>query len=269
MRNLQAMTLKTLNLPKNILNFIVSIALLTSCSTLHSAQLNSQNLPSTEPTEGSLLRGSVIEHLLVTDDAQDGDEGDDEDVTQNDSEDTDIKKNNSFVETGDFDWPVDEARLTRGFKIPGKTAEPVRVKKSKKYAKNSRRQKRSRRPHLGIDLASAKGTAILASQTGTVIYTGKDFRGYGRMVMIESAQGFATLYAHLDKIHVLEGQKVTRGEVIASMGRTGRATGVHLHFEIRDDHGPVDPLKFLPNGVIYSQALMESDRIKREITRFN
>jgi murein DD-endopeptidase MepM/ murein hydrolase activator NlpD len=264
------MTLKTQNLTNSALKFIVSIALLTSCSTLHSAQLNSQSLPSTEPNEGSLLRGSVIEHLLATDEVQDGDNNsEEEDIAQNDQENTDIKKQDSFVETGDFDWPVDEARLTRGFKIPGKTAPLKQVKKSKKYAKNSRRQKRSRRPHLGIDLAAAKGTAILASQTGTVIYTGKDFRGYGRMVMIESAQGFATLYAHLDKIHVLEGQKVSRGEVIASMGRTGRATGVHLHFEIRDDHGPVDPLHFLPNGTVYSQALMESDRLKREITRFN
>lgn len=123
-----------------------------------------------------------------------------------------------------FDWPVDNARLTRGF-LPQK-----------------------RRPHLGIDLASSRGTPILSAQRGTVIYTGRDFHGFGRMVLVESGYGWATLYAHLDKIHVSEGQKISRGEVIGSMGRTGRATGVHLHFEIRKEKGPIDPLPLLPDG---------------------
>lgn len=121
-----------------------------------------------------------------------------------------------------FDWPVDRARMTRGF-LPNK-----------------------RRPHLGIDLAAPKGTPILAAQAGTVIYTGREFRGYGKMVLIESGSGWATLYAHFDKILVSEGQKVRQGEVIGAMGRTGRATGVHLHFEIRKDRGPIDPLPLLP-----------------------
>lgn len=121
-----------------------------------------------------------------------------------------------------FDWPVDRARMTRGF-LPKK-----------------------KRPHLGIDLAAPKGTPILASQSGTVIYAGREFRGYGKMVLIESGDGWATLYAHFDKILVSEGQRVHQGEVIGAMGRTGRATGVHLHFEIRKDRGPIDPLPLLP-----------------------
>lgn len=121
-----------------------------------------------------------------------------------------------------FDWPVDRARMTRGF-LPNK-----------------------RRPHLGIDLAAPRGTPILASQAGTVIYAGREFRGYGKMVLVESGNGWATLYAHFDKILVAEGQKVRQGEVIGAMGRTGRATGVHLHFEIRKNRGPIDPLPLLP-----------------------
>ncbi|WII71034.1 M23 family metallopeptidase [Bdellovibrio sp. 22V] len=121
-----------------------------------------------------------------------------------------------------FDWPVDRARMTRGF-LPNK-----------------------KRPHLGIDLAAPKGTPILASQSGTVIYAGREFRGYGKMVLVESGEGWATLYAHFDKILVSEGQKVRQGEVIGAMGRTGRATGVHLHFEIRKNKGPIDPLPLLP-----------------------
>lgn len=123
-----------------------------------------------------------------------------------------------------FDWPVDRARMTRGF-LPNK-----------------------KRPHLGIDLAAPKGTPILAAQAGTVIYAGREFRGYGKMVLIESGDGWATLYAHFDKILIAEGQKVRQGEVIGAMGRTGRATGVHLHFEIRKNRGPVDPLPLLPHS---------------------
>jgi murein DD-endopeptidase MepM/ murein hydrolase activator NlpD len=129
-----------------------------------------------------------------------------------------------------FDWPVDSARMTRGF-LPNK-----------------------RRPHLGIDLAAPKGTPILAAQGGTIIYAGREFKGYGKMVLIESGDGWATLYAHFDKILVSEGQKVRKGEVIGAMGRTGRATGVHLHFEIRKNRGPIDPLPLLPETAATSTA---------------
>ncbi len=123
-----------------------------------------------------------------------------------------------------FDWPVQQARFTRGF-LPNK-----------------------RRPHLGIDLAAPRGTPIMASQGGVVIYTGRDFKGYGNMILIENGHGWATLYAHLDKFYVREGAKVSQGDVIGAMGRTGRATGVHLHYEIRKNRGPVDPLPLLPAG---------------------
>lgn len=123
-----------------------------------------------------------------------------------------------------FDWPVNEARLTRGF-LPYK-----------------------RRPHLGLDLAAPKGTKILASHDGMVIYAGRDFKGFGKMILLESGYGWATIYGHLDKINVHEGQMVKQGESIGLMGRTGRSTGVHLHFEIRKNKGPVDPLPLLPNG---------------------
>ncbi|MBS1971944.1 MAG: M23 family metallopeptidase [Bdellovibrionales bacterium] len=136
----------------------------------------------------------------------------------------DVKKIQFADKTDLFDWPVDDARLTRGF-LPKK-----------------------RRPHLGIDLAAKRGTPILAAQGGLVIYTGREFRGYGKMVLIESGKGWATLYAHMDKILVQEGQKISQGQMIGAMGRTGRATGVHLHFEIRKDRGPIDPLPLLPNG---------------------
>ncbi|MES3038441.1 MAG: M23 family metallopeptidase [Bdellovibrionota bacterium] len=129
-----------------------------------------------------------------------------------------------FRSTGSFDWPVNRARLTRGF-MPSR-----------------------KRPHLGLDLAASRGTDIYSAQAGTVIYRGNGFHGFGKMVLIESGYGWATLYAHLDKYFVEEGQKVNQGDVIGAMGKTGRASGVHLHFEIRKDRGPVNPLQYLPGG---------------------
>lgn len=129
-----------------------------------------------------------------------------------------------------FDWPVWEARMSRGFL-------PKRKKK---------------RPHKGIDLAAPRGVPVMSSHDGLVIYTGKDFKGFGKMIMIETIgedAGYATLYGHLDKIVVYDGQKVHQGEVIGALGNTGRSSGPHLHFEIRKSDGiPVDPLPFLPAG---------------------
>ncbi|MBC7420766.1 MAG: M23 family metallopeptidase [Bdellovibrio sp.] len=130
-----------------------------------------------------------------------------------------------------FDWPVWEARMTRGYLPRGKG--------------------RRKRPHKGIDLAAPRGSAVMAAHDGTIIYTGSGFRGYGKMIMIESndsAGGWATLYGHLDKIVVYEGKKIRQGEVIGALGNTGRSSGPHLHFEIRQLNGPIDPLPLLPAG---------------------
>lgn len=124
-----------------------------------------------------------------------------------------------------LDWPVDKARLTRGFLPYGKP-----------------------RPHFGLDLAAPKGTPIYASQGGTVIYAGTGFSGYGRFVIVESESGWATFYGHLDKILVKTGEDVAQGQAIGKMGHSGRASGNHLHFELRQDKKAIDPLAFLPQG---------------------
>lgn len=143
-----------------------------------------------------------------------------------------IKKETSGKKRPAFDWPVWEARMSRGY-LPKGT-------------------KRRKRPHKGIDMAAQRGIAVMASHDGVIIYAGKEFKGYGKMIMIEStnanSNGYATLYGHLDKIVVYEGQKVRQGEVIGALGNTGRSSGPHLHFEIRTLDGPIDPLPFLPAG---------------------
>jgi len=98
--------------------------------------------------------------------------------------------------------------------------------------------------HWGIDIAADVGTPVLASAPGLVAFTGW-FAGYGRTVYIDHGDGWATLYGHLSQMVVLPGAVVERGEVIGTVGNTGRSTGPHLHFEIRRNNQPLDPLKLL------------------------
>lgn len=84
---------------------------------------------------------------------------------------------------------------------------------------------------------------MLAAADGTVMYSGSGVRGYGNLVLIRHAElGLVTVYAHNRRNLVREGEGVTRGQVVAEVGRTGRASGDHLHFEVRRGETPLDPL---------------------------
>jgi lipoprotein NlpD len=104
---------------------------------------------------------------------------------------------------------------------------------------------RSGRRHDGIDLAAPEGSAIGAAAAGTVIYAGEQ-SGYGSIVILRHVDGLVTLYAHCSEILVGEGREVRRGEPIARVGQTGRTSGPHLHFEVREGTRPRNPLLFLP-----------------------
>ena len=100
--------------------------------------------------------------------------------------------------------------------------------------------------HKAIDIASRGGGPILAADAGRVTLTGwPDGGGYGNRVIIDHGNGFVTLYAHLSVVRVVTGQTVNRGDIIGDMGTTGRSTGVHLHFEIRQNGVMLNPLSFL------------------------
>lgn len=100
--------------------------------------------------------------------------------------------------------------------------------------------------HRGLDIANASSPAILAADSGTVITVGwPDNSGYGNRVVIDHNNGFVTLYAHLSSYSVTAGQRVNRGDQIGVMGSTGRSTGTHLHFEIRNGGVFQDPLGYL------------------------
>jgi len=98
--------------------------------------------------------------------------------------------------------------------------------------------------HTGIDIDGRTGDSIRAAESGTVSFSGY-INGYGNTVIIDHSGGLSTVYAHNSSNLAREGQKVNKGEVIARLGATGNATGAHLHFEIRQDGKPVNPLIYL------------------------
>ena len=106
------------------------------------------------------------------------------------------------------------------------------------------------RPHKGIDIAAATGEPILAPAKGVVRFAGNKGNGYGNMVEIDHGYGYVTRYGHASKLLVAPGQHVNRGDVIALVGNTGIATSSHLHYEVRMNGAPVNPLNFVISGAI-------------------
>jgi murein DD-endopeptidase MepM/ murein hydrolase activator NlpD len=106
--------------------------------------------------------------------------------------------------------------------------------------------RRDGRAHDGIDLAVPSGTPVRAACDGVVRYAGERLRGYGRLVLVEHAGQLATVYAHNRELRVADGERVVRGQVLALSGQSGNASAPHLHFEVRLNARPQDPLEYLP-----------------------
>ena len=101
--------------------------------------------------------------------------------------------------------------------------------------------------HAGIDFRTPTGTPIYATAEGTVTKAGRH-GGYGKLVEIKHANGLTTRYAHLSRIHVKKGQKVTAGAHVGAAGSTGRSTGPHLHYEVRRGDKATNPMTYLKAG---------------------
>ena len=120
----------------------------------------------------------------------------------------------------DFVWPV-EGKITDVFK----------------EAENKK--------HQGLDISSPPGTPIKASNAGKVIYSNNGIKGYGNLIILRHSEEYVTVYAHNQVNLVEEGTWAEKGQTIGKVGQTGRATGPHLHFEIRKNNKPLNPLLFL------------------------
>jgi murein DD-endopeptidase MepM/ murein hydrolase activator NlpD len=120
----------------------------------------------------------------------------------------------------DFIWPVE-----------GKVTDTFTEMESKK--------------HQGIDISSPLGTPIKASNAGKVIYSNNGVKGYGNLIILRHSEEYVTVYAHNEENLVEEGTWAEKGQIIGKVGQTGRASGPHLHFEIRKNNKPVNPFLFL------------------------
>lgn len=98
--------------------------------------------------------------------------------------------------------------------------------------------------HAGLDIAAAPGSPVYAPADGVVSFAGYD-QGYGKLVSIDHGYGVTTRFGHTSQIYVQVGQKVSKWDVVAAVGNTGRSTGPHLHYEVRINGTPVDPVNFI------------------------
>jgi murein DD-endopeptidase MepM/ murein hydrolase activator NlpD len=150
-----------------------------------------------------------------------------------------------FLPTGKFLWDRDPAWVhlrslsrTTGF------IRPIAARFSDAYGQRMHPIIQKEVFHGGLDLAAGMGTPVMAAQDGTVIFEG--LRGhYGNAIVLEHGAGLTSWYGHLSQILVKKGQIVKRGDVIGKVGKTGRATGPHLHFEIRKENQPQNPLLYI------------------------
>jgi lipoprotein NlpD len=106
-------------------------------------------------------------------------------------------------------------------------------------------EEEERKRHQGIDISSPSGTPIKAAGPGWVIYSGNTIRGYGNLIIVRHSEEWVSVYAHNQVNLVEEGVWVEKGQMIGKVGQTGRASGPHLHFEIRKNNKAVDPLPLL------------------------
>ncbi len=116
-------------------------------------------------------------------------------------------------------WPV-QGRITSGYGI------------------------RNGRMHTGIDISAVKGTPVKAAEEGKVVFAGA-LSGYGNAVEIDHGNDLKTLYAHLLEYDVKNGDSVQKGQIIGAVGKSGRATGYHLHFEVISSSGNLNPMEYL------------------------
>jgi len=135
-----------------------------------------------------------------------------------------------------FIWPV-WGRITSGFGL------------------------RRRRFHKGLDIAAPLGTKVMAADDGIVKFSGR-MKKYGYVIIISHSDNFETRYAHLSRTLVNVGDNVKKGEIIGFIGKTGRATGYHLHFEIRISEVSFDPLKFLPESPTKLAEIYLEERLR-------
>ena len=132
----------------------------------------------------------------------------------------------------------------RAARVSGKMMDPVQGPITSQFGNRFHPVLGYSRFHSGTDFGVDTGTPIQAAETGIVIFAGW-YGGYGNAVILDHGGGLTTLYGHASRLNVSEGETVKKGDAIAAVGTTGLSTGPHLHFEVRLNGEPVDPMNYL------------------------
>lgn len=165
----------------------------------------------------------------------------------------DIISKKLYVQTKSFDNVIELARNKEKMIASIPAIQPVALRDfnriSDYYGSRKDPFTGSNTMHHGMDFTGPVGADIFVTGDGEVIEAGYSFYGYGNRVTIDHGYGYKTVYAHLKNINVEEGQQVKRGDVIGTLGNTGRSTGAHLHYEVRLNDRPVDPINYYFNDI--------------------
>lgn len=125
------------------------------------------------------------------------------------------------------------------------------------------------RMHTGVDFSAPTGTPIYATGNGIITKAGRNRHGYGIMVRIDHGYGYKTLYAHMSKINVRQGQQVQRGEIIGYVGNTGISTAPHLHYEVIRNGKKVDPVSYFYNDLTpeeFEYIIEKASRVNQSLS---
>ncbi|MBL0690229.1 MAG: M23 family metallopeptidase [Alphaproteobacteria bacterium] len=164
----------------------------------------------------------------------------------------DIVGDEGIIEESDYElysYMLDQTQKTTLLKVLSTIlpmGKPVDKRINSRYGIRISPFTKKKARHTGVDMATEIGTPIFITTQGTVSYA-SSMGSYGKTVVVKHGLGFSTMYAHLDEILVKKGDFVNSGDIIAETGNTGRSTGPHLHYEIRFNNQPFNPINFVRN----------------------
>ena len=157
-----------------------------------------------------------------------------------------LNKDNENIVSENIITPVVNTIVKTGIKSPYEAGVAFLSNPTKGgYVSSTFGEVRSNSVHKGIDIAKDLGEDVSAALEGEVIYAGYNNGGYGNLIILQHNNNMKTYYAHLSNIYVSVGEIVKKNDLIGAIGSTGNSTGPHLHFELRVDNNPVNPIKYI------------------------